>query len=348
MASLKWDPNTSGGQYLEDLSTAYWYSESLFTALDMGLFELLEKGSTPLPRLAKALNCNESSLSRYLYLLKTLDLVDCYENSWYNTTLSSTYLIKGKPLYQGNSILWRRDIKADWDTLKPALEAGGRVHFPPENISDAEMDARREEYITAMDNIVRLKVPEILEFFGNGLKTGARILDVGAGSGAFALGFLEKFQDSQATLVDIRQVLPQTRKLVEKSPIDTKNRVLFHEQNILDPDWQLESHYDLVILSNIVHAYAEEEISGILKTASQLLSEDGILLIHDFFLDHWDIKAAFSDINMFINTYNGKVFNSKWVDQTLKTAVCPPQGSSLCRPIQLLSLLPESPPHLTA
>ena len=101
-------------------------------------------------------------------MLKTLDLVDCYENSWYNTTLSSTYLIKGKPLYQGNSILWRRDIKADWDTLKPALEAGGRVHFPPENISDAEMDARREEYITAMDNIVRLKVPEILEFFGNG------------------------------------------------------------------------------------------------------------------------------------------------------------------------------------
>ena len=90
--------------------------------------------------------------------------------------------------------------------------------------------------------------------------------------------------------MDIRQVLPQTRKLVEKSPIDTKNRVLFHEQNILDPDWQLESHYDLVILSNIVHAYAEEEISGILKTASQLLSEDGILLIHDFFLDHWDLS----------------------------------------------------------
>ena len=83
MASLKWDPNTSGGQYLEDLSTAYWYSESLFTALDMGLFELLEEGSTPLPELAKALDCDEPNLARYLHLLKTLDLVDCYENSWY-------------------------------------------------------------------------------------------------------------------------------------------------------------------------------------------------------------------------------------------------------------------------
>ncbi len=49
MASLKWDPNTSGGQYLEDLSTAYWYSESLFTALDMGLLNFSGKGSTPFP-----------------------------------------------------------------------------------------------------------------------------------------------------------------------------------------------------------------------------------------------------------------------------------------------------------
>ena len=91
------------------------------------------------------------------------------------------------------------------------------------------MDARREEYITAMDNIIRLKVPEVLEFFGNGLKTNARILDVGAGSGAFALGFLEQFEDAQATLLDIRQVLPQTQKLVEKSSLRDKSRVLFHE-----------------------------------------------------------------------------------------------------------------------
>ncbi|WP_195270581.1 5-hydroxy-benzimidazole O-methyltransferase BzaC [Eubacterium sp. 1001713B170207_170306_E7] len=318
MGLLKWDPNTSGGQYLEDLSTAYWYSESLFAALDMGLFELLEKSSVSLPELAEALSCDESSLSRYLHLLKTLDLVDRYENKWSNTTLSSTYLIKGKPLYQGNSILWRREIRADWDTLKPALEAGRRVHFPSGDVSEAEMDARREEYITAMDNIVKLKAPEVLEFFGNGVQPGARILDVGAGSGAFALGFLEKFEDTRATLVDIRQVLPQTQKLVEKSGLRDKSRVLFHEQNILEPDWQLEGSYDLIILSNIVHAYAEEEISCILKTVSGLLSEEGILLIHDFFLDHWDIKAAFSDINMFINTYNGRVFESKWVDQTLK------------------------------
>lgn len=316
MALLKWDPNTCGGQYLEDLSTAYWYSEVLFTALDMGLFERLESKSQNLHKLAAVLDYDAPALSRFLHLLKTLDLVDCYEDNWYNTTLASAYLIKGKPLYQGNSILWRREIKDDWATLKDALKTGRRVHFLPEGTSEAELDARRSEYITAMDNVIKLKVPEILKFFGNGLKENARILDVGTGSGAFALGFLEAFPKATATLLDIRQVLPQTKRMVQESGLPNKDRITFHDQNILEPDWQLESDYDLIILSNIVHAYAEEEITDILKTAAKLLSSTGTILVHDFFLDHWDIKAAFSDLNMFINTYNGKVFNSSWVYKT--------------------------------
>lgn len=321
MPTLKWDPNTCGGQYLEDLSTAYWYSEALFTALDWGLFDCLEDGSQTAGALAERLGCDAKSLTRYLHLLKTLDLVDCYDDTWYNTTLASTYLIPGKPLYQGNSILWRRDIREDWLTLKEALKAGRRVHFPADDVSEEAMDARREEYIRAMDNIIRLKVPEILSFFENGLKPGARILDVGAGSGAFSLGLMEAFPDTQATLVDIRQVLPQTRKIVMENPLmqnpENHGRVCFHDQNILESDWHLDGTYDVIILSNIVHAYADDEIRGIFKTVAGLLSDDGLILIHDFFLDHWDIKAAFSDINMFINTYNGKVFDSAWVRQAL-------------------------------
>ncbi|MEG1693803.1 MAG: DUF2284 domain-containing protein [Eubacterium sp.] len=326
MAFLKWDPNTCGGQYLEDLSTAYWYSETLFTALEMGLFELLETGDKTLSDLSENLNCDASSLGRYLHLLKTLDLVDCFKDSWYNTTLSSTYLIPGKPLYQGNSILWRKEITSDWKTLNEALSAGRRVHFLPEGTSEKMLNERREEYITAMDNIIKLKIPEILTFFGHGLKVNAQILDVGAGSGAFALGFIQTFPDSFATMIDIRQVLPHTKKIVDQTaqkqmtkPTDSFiPHITFHDKNILEPDWALDHSYDLIILSNIVHAYSETEISAIFKTVTQNLSDDGIIIIHDFFLDHWDIKAAFSDINMFINTYNGKVFDSRWVTSELK------------------------------
>ena len=54
------DPAHRDFQYLEDLSTAYWYSEILFAALDLKLFELLERGCSSLETLAQAAGCQEN------------------------------------------------------------------------------------------------------------------------------------------------------------------------------------------------------------------------------------------------------------------------------------------------
>jgi 5-hydroxybenzimidazole methyltransferase len=87
--------------------------------------------------------------------------------------------------------------------------------------------------------------------------------------------------------------------------------------NILE-NWPLtKESFDLVILSNIVHAYAEEEISGILKKTAAILKPGGVLIIHDFFFEHCPSKAGLFDLNMYINTYNGKVFSGRWVREQL-------------------------------
>jgi len=51
------DPAHRNFQYLEDLSTAYWYSEVLFAALELNLFEFLEKGCSGLNTLARTASC---------------------------------------------------------------------------------------------------------------------------------------------------------------------------------------------------------------------------------------------------------------------------------------------------
>ncbi|MGL4549342.1 methyltransferase family protein, partial [Eubacterium aggregans] len=122
MVWLKYDPNTSGGQYLEDLATAYWYSDTLFTALNLGLFDFLDcSPNATTADMAEGLNLDEGALLRFLKLLKSLDLVDCYEDTWYNTQLSSDYLVVGRPLYQGGNIRWREELQGDWSTLKDVL-----------------------------------------------------------------------------------------------------------------------------------------------------------------------------------------------------------------------------------
>ncbi|SDX66345.1 DUF2284 domain-containing protein [Eubacterium barkeri] len=319
MAWLKYDPNASGGQYLEDLATAYWYSDTLFTALNLGLFDFLDRSpNATTADMAESLNLDEGALLRFLKLLKSLDLVDRYEGTWYNTQLSSDYLVVGRPLYQGGNIRWREELQGDWSTLRDVLAAGTRTHFPTATVSESEMEARRLDYLKAMDAVISLKIPEILPLLGEAIPPNARILDVGAGSGGFTTSLLAAYPQAQATLMDIRQILPHTRTLVETYPPDISRRIRYVDQNILEDPWQEAAHYDLIILSNIVHAYSEAEMALVLKNAAAHLAEDGLMLLHDFYTDHWEIKSRLSDINMLVNTYNGRAYDSTWVTQALK------------------------------
>jgi len=317
MATLKWDPQTGGPQYIEDLATAYWYSEVLFLSMEQDLFEIL-KGhpSVTTEALGELLNLEPQALERYLHLLKELDLVLEYQGLWSNSTLSETFLLKDSPHYQGDNVRWRKGLQEDWKTLGQALEKGKRVHFLPEDISEETLNERRLNYIKAMDNIALSKVQEILPFFDDCQGT---ILDVGAGSGAFSKGFLEAFPECHATLADIRQMIPITEKyLKERCDEPVFQRMSFVPCNILDNHWPITESYDLIILSNIVHAYGSEENKNVFKEVKRLLKPNGLVLFHDFFLEHWPIKGHFSDMNMFTNTFNGRVYKAADIQFWLK------------------------------
>jgi len=303
-----------GPQYLEDLATGYWFSEALFTAVELKIFDLMEPEGMTAIEIAGALDMPLPGLSRFLQALCSIKLVVCSGKHYYNSKLASDYLVPGKSEYQGDSILWRKSLKLGWQDLSECLKAGGRVNFPVEEEGPEHFARRIRKYINAMDSIAKTKVAEILPFF-EGLDLEGEILDVGAGSGAIANGFLESFPSLSATLVDIEEVLNYTRELMDKKGLG--KRVSYIPINILEPWSVAKEGFDLVILSNIIHAYSEEEIPLILDRAATCLKPGGILIIHDFFPEHFSAKAALLDLNMFINTYNGRIFSETWVRKQL-------------------------------
>jgi predicted metal-binding protein/2-polyprenyl-3-methyl-5-hydroxy-6-metoxy-1,4-benzoquinol methylase len=311
---LQYDPQEAGPQYLEDLATGYWYAEVLFTAVEKDLFTLLSARSMNADEIARELKWDPLAAERFLKALCSLGLLSFYGDSYSNTGLSEEYLVRGQPLYQGDSILWRKALTSGWLELEECLQAGGRVSYLKDD-SNLEFKRRVQRYIKAMDNVARSKVQEIVPLFADLFEEG-EILDAGAGSGAMAAGFLEQFPGLKATLVDLNHVLTVTREMIEERGLTS--RVKFQEANILE-QWDLpEEHFDLIILSNIVHAYSEVEIPGILNKAAEVLKPGGYLLVHDFFSEHRSDKAALFDLNMFINTYNGRTFPAAWVIERLQ------------------------------
>lgn len=310
----QFNPQEAGAQYLEDLATGYWFSEAIFAAVELNVFTLLESKGSTVAEISEALDLSPLGIGRFLKALSAMNLVVCDGECYYNTKLSSDYLVRGKSNYQGDSILWRKGLRSGWQDLTECLKAGGRVNFPVEEEGPEQFALRIRKYINAMDNIARAKVEEIIPFF-EGLDLTGEILDVGTGSGAIAEGFLERFPSLSATLLDIEDVLDYTRELLDKKGF--KNRVSYIPTNILEPWTVAKEEFDLVILSNIIHAYSEEEIPLILHRAANCLKPGGVMIIHDFFPEHSPAKAALLDLNMFINTYNGRTFPEAWVREQL-------------------------------
>nr|WP_042331184.1 methyltransferase dimerization domain-containing protein [Desulfosporosinus orientis] len=54
------------------MATGYWYSEALFTAVELGIFTLLEPEGKPLEEIAGILKLEPEGLRRFFQALKVL------------------------------------------------------------------------------------------------------------------------------------------------------------------------------------------------------------------------------------------------------------------------------------
>ncbi|GBF35098.1 hypothetical protein DCCM_4221 [Desulfocucumis palustris] len=326
MRYLKHDPQEKGPQYLEELATGYWYSEALFTAVELGLFTLLEPGGKTTEEISGELDLNPEGLERFLQTLCALGLLGRHGGLYFNTKISSGFLVRNADNYQGDSILWRKKLFSNWRSLGSCLRKGGRVNFTRREEGPEDLIRRTRQYSRAMDCVAGTKIKEILPFFTGVVLSGA-VLDVGSGTGAVSAGFLEHFPGLRATLLDLPEVLDYAAELLREK--EYHDRFDYCPANILEPWPVKEERFDLVILSNIVHAYSEREILQLLDRAAECLQRDGFLLLHDFFFEHCPEKAALFDLNMFVNTFNGRVYPAKWL-----------QGQLVSRGLYVTELLP--------
>jgi 2-polyprenyl-3-methyl-5-hydroxy-6-metoxy-1,4-benzoquinol methylase len=279
-------------------------SRVIMTANELGFFEKLTKPRTA-AECARLLKCDRRGTEILLDALTGIGLVKKTRNRYRNMPVCDKYLVKGKPMYQGDILRHTAHIYERWSKLGQVVRTG-----KPTPRSEGGF----EDFIMGMHNLSISRSPELLKAIGlMGVKT---VLDLGGGPGTHAINMAKK--GIAATIFDMPETLTIARKVARKEGAKGIRYIAgnFHYDDI-------GGGYDLILMSQILHSNSPEENAALIAKCAGALNPGGSIAVHDFPLDETRTKPPFSalfGVNMLVATPGGRTYTPSEIKGWLRAA----------------------------
>jgi cyclopropane fatty-acyl-phospholipid synthase-like methyltransferase len=116
--------------------------------------------------------------------------------------------------------------------------------------------------------------------------TARRLLDIGGGSGVYAIALAERFGTLAATLLEAVPIDAIARRTIRAAGLE--GRIAVVAADMFKTPWPGE--HDVHLFSNVLHDWDEGDCRILLAMSAAALATDGCILIHDMLLD--DDKAG--------------------------------------------------------
>ena len=280
-------------------------SACLFAAVSLDIFTLLDQGPQDSAGIAKLLQVEETVLKRFAVVLIDLKLLEEKNNLFYNTSISSQHLVKGKKGYLGNIIHHSSNLCEFWQDLDNQI-CNGRPNLPGNDYLN-DFPHRLDDYLSAMNDTAELKAAAIAEVLG--IQDFRKMLDIGCGPARYAILFSQWNPNLDVTLIDLEPNIEYARKQVMYSNLQKQIKTATCQ--VLEEDIP-GSGYDLIFISNLIHIYDRGEVENILTKAWSVLNSPGSMVIHDYIIDENTVNnplfASLFDLTMFLGTPRGKCY----------------------------------------
>jgi len=303
----------NNADYIHQLARAFFRSRILLTAYELGVFTALGDGSKTSADVAAALGTDPRATDRLMNALAVLGLLRKEGGLFANAEAAARYLVAGKPEYMaglGHTVnLWD-----SWSTLTEAVRAGTAVFERPDGGAGEE---RTRAFIAAMHYGGSARAERLVALLE--LDGVERVLDVGGGSGAYAMAFARARDGIAATVFDLPHVTPLTRRYVEEAGLS--DRIDVAEGDAVADE--LPRGYDLVFMSQLLHSNSAAENEALIANGAASLNAGGRLVIQDFVVDDGRTgppQAIIFAINMLVNTAAGDTYTEAEVRGWMEAA----------------------------
>jgi ubiquinone/menaquinone biosynthesis C-methylase UbiE len=274
-------------------------SRVILTALELDLFSAIGSGATAAQAAATA-GTEARATEMLLHALASLELVRKEGAVFHNSPVAARFLAASSPDSARMAMLHTVGLWHRWSGLTECVRTGTAA--PDERSMEST-----EAFIAAMHNNARQRAAQLAQAAAAGAN---RMLDVGGGSGAYAIAFAQANAKLRAEVFDQPAVLAIAERHIREAGLEERISTRVGD---LRTD-EFGGGYDLVLISAICHMLGVEENRNLLARAYRALAPGGRVAIQDFLLraDKTGPRAgALFSLNMLVNTRGGSSYSEE-------------------------------------
>jgi len=302
------------GNQLLDMIFTPWATGTLFCANQLKIFTHLAEKPMTAEELAGKLGAVPRALTSLLDTCAALKLLEKKNNRYANSLLGNIYLVEGSPLYLGDIIEVLSIESVKWGGLYD-LVMGNNEEVLKKEVK--EIPSHR--FTMAMNNLAMMGEADALTNAVD-LSHAKKMVDAGCGSGIYSVTLCRHNPNLHATLLDKKEVLETTKKIIEKSNL--RDRIKTRAADISKDTYG--EQMDVVLLSDVL--YQDEPLcQAILRSAYEALAPGGTLLVRGYYVNadengsHSPFGSIFN-LHQLIGDPKRKIVSvsllSEWTEQT--------------------------------
>ena len=294
----------AAGALPDDLNTTlrgFQESRVLLTAVELDLFTAIGSGAGA-DEVSGRIGSDPRATEMLMNALAAMGLLAKQDTIFRNSPLSAKYFVAGSAEDARAATLHTAHLWQTWSTLTECIRAGTSV-LHRDTVDRGEEWTRA--FIAAMHRNARARAALVVKAVGtDGV---SRMLDVGGGSGAYAIAFASANENLQVDLLDLATVIPIAQGHIKSAGLSGRIRT---RPGDLRVD-KLGEGYDLVFVSAICHMLGPDENKDLLQRCFRALAPGGRVVIQDFILEPDKTapkSAALFALNMLVGTRAGSTY----------------------------------------
>lgn len=285
-----------------DSMLSLYNTHAIALALELQVFEAFDAPMS-VEELVSKTGYSTRGIKALLAMLKIRGLLDRHEGRYQLNNLSRTYMLKDSPYYWGPFFSW---TSASLPNYKIYME----------NIRDGETKEEREaadgwesgemdpefartitDYMHCHSIASAVGMSQTCDFSGVN-----KLLDVGGGSGCYAIAIANANTDMQATIMELKPVCAVAEDYIAKAGVS--DRVGTKAVDMFREAWP--EGYDTHFFANVFHDWSFETCAELAKKSYASLAPGGRICLQEMLLDEGEDNPAAPVAFSFLMTWGTK------------------------------------------